>query len=513
MTRREPGIMIVDRDAGSGERIQSILANAGLASQVATNPSSVLEAIPSTIGILLLDLALLPDQDAEVIRRGVDRRPGLRIIALADEDSADQVLEALRAGACDYLAKPLHSEELTLSVRRALEHHALSTEGARARQRLALLGTRVESLGARALGQRGENRLALVREGVVASASEILDADKVSLILLDRDADVLRVVAWSGRALKPDEAEPIEVGHGVAGVIFEKREAWVVADAAADARVTTVDRMGRYRSPSFVAAPVLCSGRAMGVLCATDRRRGSVFSEEDLAFLRVLAAQVGPLLESVLGTEPIETLSDSESLMSEKDSSEWVSPATTEDSVSDQAAEMAREICQAAVDEVETERVIQGILQPLVRGLSAAPVSLFLVAGDDESLRREGECDGGVVGDREHLSRSAGLTGHVLRTGQLVATARPQADPRFDLETDTPEDGHIRPMLCLPLTLRGRIVGVCRAFLSEEDADPPVRTAEVIAPALSAALRNALLYRSLLEAIEDVATARRAARS
>ena len=35
---------------------------------------------------------------------------------------------------------------------------------------------------------------------------------------------------------------------------------------------------------------------------------------------------------------------------------------------------------------------------------------------------------------------------------------------------------------------------------------------EVIASALAAAVRNALLYRSLLEAIEDVAEARRAAR-
>ncbi|MCH2188161.1 GAF domain-containing protein, partial [Myxococcota bacterium] len=177
----------------------------------------------------------------------------------------------------------------------------------------------------------------------------------------------------------------------------------------------------------------------------------------------------------------------------------------------DRVSELAREICQAAGDEVEPERVIQGILQPLVHHLPAAPVSIFLV-GAEGGLALEGECDGGVAGDRNSLSGAKGLTGHVLRTGQLVATAEPDADPRFEKETDTARDGRIRPLLCLPLTLRGRVVGVCRAFLGE-NRDPSVRMAEVIAPALSAALRNALLYRSLVEAIEDVAQARRAARS
>jgi hypothetical protein len=59
--------------------------------------------------------------------------------------------------------------------------------------------------------------------------------------------------------------------------------------------------------------------------------------------------------------------------------------------------------------------------------------------------------------------------------------------------------------------LRGKVVGVLRAFLPD-DEEPSARTAEVLGAALSAAVRNALLYRSLLDAIEEVAEARRAAR-
>jgi len=514
MTRRDPIIMILDGKPESRESVRSILEAEGLRSQAGADISSSLESMDSTVGVVLLDLGLVEGEHADLISRLIDQRPGIRIIAMADESAMGRVLDALRDGACDYLAKPLHAEELTLSVRRAVGDQVLWADGAQLKQRLSLLGARVEALVARAGGQRGENRLALIREGIVTAVSEVLNVEKASLLLLDRDEDVLRVVAWSGRTLKPEEAEPLDLGDGVAGRVFKNSEAWLVEEASADPRVTSVDLEGRYRSASFVAAPVLCSGRSMGVLCATDRiSGGEVFCPEDLAILRILAAQLGSLLEPLLLQDEIVPGDsagvdlDVPDLLEEHEAD----PETGEFEV-DVVSELAREICQAAIDEVEPERVIQGILQPLVHRLSAAPVSIFLVEAAGGSLALEGECDGGVAGDRDSLAPGKGLTGHVLRTGQLVATAEPDADPRFVAEIDTARDGRVRPLLCLPLTLRGRVVGVCRAFLGE-NRDPSVRTAEVIAPALSAALRNALLYRSLVEAIEDVAQARRAARS
>ena len=255
----------------------------------------------------------------------------------------------------------------------------------------------------------------------------------------------------------------------------------------------------------------------MGVLCATDRiSGGEVFCPEDLAILRMLAAQLGSLLEPLLLQDEIapeeSTEVDLDSPYSSLEGHKPEGDPEVKDVEIDPVSDLARAICQAAVDEVEPERVIQGILQRLVHHLPAAPVSIFLVGAEGGSLALEGQCDGGVAGDRDSLLPGKGLTGHVLRTGQLVATAEPDADPRFEAEIDTALDGRVRPLLCLPLTLRGRVVGVCRAFLGE-NLVPSVRMAEVIAPALSAALRNALLYRSLVEAIEDVAQARRAARS
>jgi GAF domain-containing protein len=188
-----------------------------------------------------------------------------------------------------------------------------------------------------------------------------------------------------------------------------------------------------------------------------------------------------------------------------------VLPKAGEGEELDRDAELSRQICQAVIDEVEASRVIHEALRPVASLLPAAPVSIFLIDPSDGTLRKEGECDGGVCGDRDELPRDRGLTGVVLQTGHVVATRDPASDPRFDPACDTPSNGQIRPFLCIPLKLRGKVVGVFRGYL-QEGADASARTGEVIGSALSAAVRSALLYRSLLEAIEDVAEARRVSR-
>ena len=92
----------------------------------------------------------------------------------------------------------------------------------------------------------------------------------------------------------------------------------------------------------------------------------------------------------------------------------------------------------------------------------------------------------------------------------MLFRSHPENDPRFDPEVDTPQGGRVGPILCVPLKIRSKILGVARVFPAQR-VGASARTAEVLAAALSAAVRNVLLYRSLLESIEDLARARREA--
>jgi GAF domain-containing protein len=268
-----------------------------------------------------------------------------------------------------------------------------------------------------------------------------------------------------------------------------------VDDVNADPRFSERPFRHRYDSGALAVAPLHDGDRPLGVLCASDREGGAPFGDDERALLRILAVQVASLLARArVAAGPAAPTSD-------------LAPPEWRERI-DPEAELGREICEALTLEVEPSRLLAAALLPVARRLAASPVSLYLIDNRSGELAREGQVDAEGRVDRERLPRNRGLTAVVLQTGHLVATGRPQGDSRFDPDVDTPEDGGVGPLLCVPIRLRNKVLGVARAF-PKEPAAASARTGEILAAALSAAVRNALLYRSLLESIEDLARARR----
>jgi FixJ family two-component response regulator len=172
-------------------------------------------------------------------------------------------------------------------------------------------------------------------------------------------------------------------------------------------------------------------------------------------------------------------------------------------------AELLREIAEGMTRETQPERLLAASLRPIARATSARVASLYLIDNASGRLVCEAQCEGTDT-DRADLPRGAGLTGGCLQSGGIVATDSPARDPRFDPEVDTPESGKPGPVLVVPLRVRDRVLGVARIFPGES-AGASAHLGELIAAPLSAATRNVLLYRSLLESVEDVARARREA--
>jgi transcriptional regulator with GAF, ATPase, and Fis domain len=179
------------------------------------------------------------------------------------------------------------------------------------------------------------------------------------------------------------------------------------------------------------------------------------------------------------------------------------------EAASDLHVEMLREIAESATREVEPERLLAASLRPVARAAGARAAGLFLIDNVTGLLARE-TCADGIDSERAELPRDRGLTGACLSSGAVVATDHPERDPRYDPDVDTPEGGATGPLVVVPLQVRGRVLGVVRIFPSPE-VGASARLAELVAAPLSAATRNVLLYRSLLESVEDVARARREA--
>jgi DNA-binding response OmpR family regulator len=490
-------ILVVDDERFFREGIREALEAAGLSCVTAATGVEALDlASDPALGAVVLDVVLPGLDGLEVLRRLRDRQPELRVIILSAYTDQERVLEALRLGAFDYLAKPIHDEELVLAVRRALDSHAVGKGLSRLRTRIDTLARSLQDLAELATADIDEeSRQSVLRARAAAAVAEVAEAGKTSLMLLDGDRASLRVVAATGRKLALDEFDGVPVGTGVAGLAFSRSEPLVVADVASDPRFARRTSGERYESSAFAVVPILSGGRASGVLCATDRAGGRPFEPSDVSLLRIVALELGRMLE------PRTLVAEAEP-----------APQQAADPLEGELAELARRVCEATTAEVDPARLLAAALRPVAAAFSAAPVSLYLRDASSGELVQEAQCDDAVCGDRPRLPRGRGLTGNVFETGRLVATETPASDPRFDAAVDTPADGAANPLLCLPISFKGKVLGVVRIF-PRQPGRASARAGEVLSAAFSAAVRNVQLYRSLLESIEEVARARREAQA
>jgi len=342
-------------------------------------------------------------------------------------------------------------------------------------------------------------------------------------MLLDREGSALEVASLVGRDIDPGEIGPLRMGQGVAWLALQEGRPLVVNDMRADDRLSEGPDNERYDSEAFAVVPVGVPEDWLGVLCVTDRVAGAGFASEDVSLLRLLALQVAEVLTREAGSAEPEPADDVTMLL-DTASSDRVSDAMPLDLARDvveaagicrdaaeRDSELARQVCEAVVSEVDPARVLAGVIRALERELSADPAGIYLLSGRSGELSLEAGSEGGLRQEREMLPRDRGLTGAVLQTRYLIATAAPDEDPRFDPEVDTAADGKTGPLLCIPLLFRDKVVGIARIHLAE-GASVSARTGEILGSALSAAIRNVLLYRSLVESMDEVAAVRREAR-
>ncbi len=535
MRKSRTRILVVDDERFFREAIEETLRRYDFQCDACEDGETALEWIEKTpYAVVVLDICMPGQGGVETLRALHESHPEIKVIMLSASTDQELVLEALRIGAFDYLAKPLHDEELILSIRRAVSSHATLRAWEELKDRLDLLADRMEGLCQIEVGGPTDDAATLLGERAASVVAEILGARKTSLLLLNDNASALEVASFVGRDISASQVAAIPRGHGVAWVCLQEGRLLCVDDIHADERFGVDPAPGRYDRDAFMIAPLESGGRHLGILCATDRIAEGGFSRSDVALMRVTAAGLAELLaresapdrtrepeaESIeaalnVGGELDATtaaMSDARlGAIGDELGPAGADPGLESPGTGGHDAELAREICDAMTLEIKPERVLGAALRALERGLGADPVGLFLFSPESGALELEAAAEHGLRSEPARLAPDKGLSGMVFQTGHLVATNEPASDPRFDFEADCPEDGRPGPLLCVPLRLRGKVVGLCRMHLPEA-LSVSASTGEVLVSVLSAAVRNVLLYRSLLESIEEVAVVRREAR-
>ena len=127
-----------------------------------------------------------------------------------------------------------------------------------------------------------------VHQEIVDTIAVAVGAQQAALATYDEQDQTLSVVATHGYPSVLVEDLRIPPGTGVIGRVFAARRPLLVIDASRERPYRP--RRLRYRTPSFIAVPLVAGTRSLGVVSVADREDGQPFDRRDLTTARALAA-------------------------------------------------------------------------------------------------------------------------------------------------------------------------------------------------------------------------------
>ncbi|MGH9609524.1 MAG: sigma-54-dependent transcriptional regulator [Bryobacteraceae bacterium] len=124
-----PRILVVDDDESLRRVTQVQLEQAGFQTQTAADGSEALAALQKApVQLVITDLKMPGMSGLELLRRIRAEYPEVVVVVITAYGTVESAVEAMRAGAYDYITKPVHPEELELVAKRALQHLQLLEE-------------------------------------------------------------------------------------------------------------------------------------------------------------------------------------------------------------------------------------------------------------------------------------------------------------------------------------------------------------------------------------------------
>lgn len=321
-----PLILVADDSPDIRKFLQeAVLGPAGYQVQLAADGQSALELARQTRpDVVITDQQMPRLSGLELIRQLCASQPHPPVILMSSDRGDSLVVEAMRAGAFDFLAKPFEAELMLAAVGRALAHRrAPDGDGALSRPELPQTGSapgppavqaqvdRAEPASPDASGQglrrqlEGLKTLVLLGRAVteqldhhqaltevVNAAVRLTGAEEGSLLLLDEDSGELYMRASKNFDDEFVRTFRLEVHDSLAGRVIESGQP-VLIDEQTPQKIKT-----SYLVHSLIYVPLQVRGRTIGVLGVDNRKAGRTLTKADVAIMSAMADYAAIALEN-----------------------------------------------------------------------------------------------------------------------------------------------------------------------------------------------------------------------
>ncbi len=122
-------ILIVDDDRNVCGALKTLLSRNGHEVDCAYQTATAKETLDKRFfDLIITDLRLTDGLGTDIIRTAKTVSPDSEVIMLTGFGTVDSAVEAMRAGAFDYMTKPFSDTEMLLTVEKALSQKAMKTE-------------------------------------------------------------------------------------------------------------------------------------------------------------------------------------------------------------------------------------------------------------------------------------------------------------------------------------------------------------------------------------------------
>ena len=189
MTSKHKRILIVDAEEAIRKLLHQKLSKEGYLCQEASNADEALSMIEDNPPALaILDIKIPGKLGAELLREIKTIYPDIAVIMTSAVNDTRIAVECMKQGAYDYLIKPFSTNEVTLSVHRALEKRRLELERLEGMDSQQHVAEKVES------------------QAMPPPAGDSVQADRLLKLMLDKGASDLHLRSSSPPVLRIDGA-------------------------------------------------------------------------------------------------------------------------------------------------------------------------------------------------------------------------------------------------------------------------------------------------------------------
>ncbi|HHL39587.1 MAG TPA: response regulator [Deltaproteobacteria bacterium] len=300
-------VLVIDDDRLVREMARDMLVDAGYRVFTAAGAEEGLAVVgDEKVDAVLVDVVMPGQSGLELIPRINALRPATAVMVITAYATVDKAVEAIRAGAYDFIRKPLREPELLHSVRRAMERCRLVNENARLVRKLADRVRTLELFEKIAVTISSTLELDTLLEEIMELTKTVMGAEACSILLHDEATGELAFTVALGE--KGDEVKEVRIrtDQGIAGWVFSRCEPLLIEDASKDSRFFTgVDEKTGFATRSIIAVPLVAKERIIGVIEVINKTAGPCFTETDRDILVTLAGQIAIAIDNATMTEEL----------------------------------------------------------------------------------------------------------------------------------------------------------------------------------------------------------------